>query len=318
MKKFSEYQHLEGEPMTSRDKKEANSKFWGKGKWDNFILPLLPKRCEDMTFVDMGCNAGLFLGLADKKGFRRSIGVDSNWEAIERGLKYRKKIISSSDLKLGNYELRFGEIQDVDLPLADYVVFVNSHYYLNISDFTFLLDRLRNRTRYCLIVSGDKQTYPHIASSKAKDIRNYFEDWKEVDGIGEISREGDSSPRKLWTLAFQSPSLKRVSMKGLDCGNYVQSSFYQQLDAGVDYKKTKYYKIIRGYRLKKNPESLSVWTEDQLHIFFEGKISLYKSIKEDGLENPIIVNSVGKILDGNHRYMILKHLGHRTILIREV
>lgn len=292
--------------MTDRDKKEANSKFWGKGKWDNFILPLLPKKCEDMTFVDMGCNAGLFLGFAENKGFKKVIGIELDKEAVEKGKKNH------------SYDLRWDHIEEAELPLADYVIFVNAHYYLNISDFILLLDRLRNRTRYCLIVSGDKQTYPHLASSRAKDIRGYFEDWKEVDGIEQIDGTGDPSPRKLWTLAFKSPSLKRVSMNGLDCGNNVQSSFYQQLDDGMGYKETRYYGILRGYRLKKNPESLSVWTEDKLHRFMEGKVELYKNIKEDGLEEPIIVNNTGKILDGNHRYMMLKHLGHKTILVREV
>jgi hypothetical protein len=193
MKKFSEYQHLEGEPMTERDKKEANSKFWGKGKWDNFILPLLPKRCEDMTFVDMGCNAGLFLGFAENKGFKKVIGIELDKKAVEKGKKNH------------NYDLRWDHIEEAELPLADYVIFVNAHYYLNISDFILLLDRLRNRTRYCLIVSGDKRTYPHLASSRAKDIRGYFENWKEVDGVDQIDPTGDPSPRKLWTLALKVP-----------------------------------------------------------------------------------------------------------------
>lgn len=306
MKKFSDYQCLPGEVATGRDAKEVNSKFWGRGKWNNFILPLLPNNCEDMTLIDMGSNAGLFLGFAKEKGFNKVIGIESNKEAVEKGEKHH------------NHDLRWEFIEEAELPLSDYVLFVNSHYYLNVSDFIFLLDRLRDRTRYCLVVSGDKKTYPHIASSRAKDIRRYFNDWKEVDGINQIDGTGDPSPRKLWTLAFQSPTLKRVSMNGLDCGNNVQSTFYQELDNGVPYRKTRYYKIIRGYRLVKNPESLSVWTEDELHTFFEKKISLYKSIKEDGLEQPVIVNSIGRILDGNHRFMMLKHLGHKTVLVREV
>ncbi len=311
MKKFSEYQYLEGESMTDRDKKEAKSKFWGKGKWDNFILPLLPKKCEDMTFVDMGCNAGLFLGFAEGKGFNKVIGIDSDFEAVSKGSDYKSKMGNKYDLKCGNF-------LNADLPLIDYVVFINSHYYLNVSDFVFLLDKLKNRTRYCLIVSGNKKSQAHIASSIANDIRSYFRDWSEVEGIKQIDVTGDPSPRKLWTLAFQSPSLKRVLMNKLDCGNYVQSNFYQQLDDGLDYRKTKYYRIIRKYRLEKNPESLSVWTEDQLYWFMENKIRIYKSIKREGLEQPIIVDKTGKILDGNHRFMMLKHLGHKTILVREV
>lgn len=56
--------------MTERDKKEVGSKFWNQGKWDNFVLPFIEDDCKDMTLVDVGCNAGLFLKLAKDKGFR--------------------------------------------------------------------------------------------------------------------------------------------------------------------------------------------------------------------------------------------------------
>jgi len=306
MKDFSVYQHLPGQPMTSRDIKEAKSKFWGRGKWDNFILPLLPEDCSDMTLIDMGSNAGLFLGYAKEKGFSKVIGIESDKKAVEKGLEHH------------DYDLRHEYVEEAELPLADYILFVNVHYYINIGDFIPLLDRLRNRTRYCLVVSGNKRTYPHIASSRANDLRKYFKDWNEVKGVDRIDGTGDPSPRKLWTLAFQSPTLKRVSMDKLDCGNHVQEGFYEAIDKGIDYRNTRYFKIIKPYRLKKNRRSLSVWTEEQLHEFFEKKIYIYKSVKNDGLEEPIIINSAGKILDGNHRFMMLKHLGHKTILVREV
>lgn len=308
-KKFSEYQYLDGE-MSDRDKKEVDSKFWNKGKWDNFIAPLLPKDCKDMTLIDMGCNAGLFCKLAEDVGFN-AMGVDSDFEAIIKGMKYREKVG-------GKYQLITGEMQNIDFPLADYVIFVNSHYYLNIGDFIPLLDKLRNRTRYCLVVSGNKRTYPHIASSDKQSLRNYFKDWEETKGVDQIDYTNDPSPRKLWTLAFKSPSLERVSMDTLDCGNHVQGGFYEAIDAGKDYKRTKYFKIIKPYRLKKNKESLSVWTEDQLHKFFKGKVKLYMDIKDNGLKQPLIVGKNNKILDGNHRFMMLKHLGHKTVLVRKV
>ena len=60
MKQFSNYQYIDGE-MSERDKKEEGSKFWNKGKFDNFVKPFLPEDCKNMTFIDMGCNAGVFL-----------------------------------------------------------------------------------------------------------------------------------------------------------------------------------------------------------------------------------------------------------------
>src|SRR5574343_485811 len=94
MKPFETYQYLAGEPMTDRDKVEVGSKFWNKGKWDNFVLPIIPKDLGDLkeqTFVDMGCNAGLFLKFASEMGFGRVIGVDSNEQAVKRGEEWRDK-----------------------------------------------------------------------------------------------------------------------------------------------------------------------------------------------------------------------------------
>src|SRR3989344_8412572 len=91
MKKFEEYQYLEGEPMTERDRQEIGSKFWNSGKWDNFVAPFLPQDRKELTLIDVGCNAGLFLKLAEDMGFGQVIGVDSNEGAVKRGLAWRDK-----------------------------------------------------------------------------------------------------------------------------------------------------------------------------------------------------------------------------------
>jgi ParB-like chromosome segregation protein Spo0J len=55
-------------------------------------------------------------------------------------------------------------------------------------------------------------------------------------------------------------------------------------------------------------ETLSKWLED--------KIDIYKSIKKDGLRDPLIIDSANLVLDGNHRHAMLKSLGFKTILVR--
>ena len=312
MKKFSVYQYLPGQPMTSRDKREVNSKFWNKGKWDNFVAPLLPEDCSDMTLVDMGCNAGLFLQLAEKKGFRNAIGVDSDKEAVRRAIEYRDRIGGRYDVQRRKME------RSVDrLPISDYTILVNAHYYFEINDFLDYVDRLQSKTRYCIIVTGAKRTLKSIAAADSNSIRDYFKTWDEVKGIDEIPSYGDPAPRRLWTLCFKSKLIERIDINKLDNGNHQQIGFYGQLDKdglNFDARKTDYYRRMKTYRMKEHR-----WSLKKVDDFVWGKAYLYMDIKKSGLMKPIIVSSKNnRIVDGNHRCEMLKHLGYKSILIRRV
>lgn len=297
MKPFATYQCL-GELLTDRDKKEQGSKFWNEGKWNNFVLPFLK---EKGTLIDMGCNAGLFLKLAEDIGFK-AVGVDSNEEAVNRGAEWRDK-------NGGNYKFLLGPMEGCldELPMADYTVLANAHYYFYIKDWLEYLDKLRFKTRYCIIVTTEKMNRQiSMASADPGMVRKYFKDWEEVGFIDALPTEGDPSPRKLYGLCFKS-KVERVSE--LDCGNHVQDGFYADIDKGVGYHKTRYYRILKPYRKK--------WTQEQLDEFMLGKIALFRSVKENGQLRPVIVGENNRILDGNHLYCILKYLGE-DVLVRRV
>ena len=306
MKPFNVYQYLEGEEMTERDKMEVGSKFWNKGKWDNFVLPFLPQDCSDMTFIDMGCNKGLFLNLAQEKGFRNVIGVDGDKDAVEKGILWRDR--HGKSYKLLN--LKMEECID-QLPLADYTVFANSHYYFTVNDWTDYLDVLQYKTRYVIIVTAEKRHLNRCwASAGLDEIRSNFRFWKEVRFIDELPIKDDPMPRRLWGLCFESPHLERIEINKLDSSNHVQDSFWGELDNGIDYHKTHYYRILIKYRRHWGVEKLDKWMEERIRI--------YKDLKENGLKKPILVDSGILILDGNHRYSGLKHLGYKNIIIRRV
>lgn len=306
MKQFGTYQWVEGEPMTERDKQEVGSRFWNEGKWTNYILPFLPPNCQDMIFIDMGCNAGIFLKLAKDIGFSRVIGVEANKEAFQRALNYRERIGY-------DYELRRQYMQRCidDLPVSDYMVFANAHYYFAADEWIEFLDKAQSKTRNCIIVTAEKRPMLCKASADVDEIRNYFKLWKEVGFIDSVPMEGDPFPRKLYGLCFESPFIERVPIDSLDCGNNVQRNFYKQLDEGKDPFETRYLKIITKYRKRKwPPNRLRKWTLD--------KVELYNNIKKNGLLKPLIVAKNNRIADGNHRYMMLKHLGYKSVLIRKV
>lgn len=308
MKEFKTYQYLKGDPMTHRDKTEVGSKFWNEGKWDNFVAPFLPEDCSGLTFVDMGCNSGLFLKLAKDRGFECAVGVDNNMEAVVRGRSWAER--NGYNYEIFNVALESS--LDV-LPLADFTVLANSHYYIHIEDFIKYLDRLRSKSIYCVVVTDEKR---HVnkcwASADVDDIRRYFSDWDEVGFIDLISPEGDPRPRKLRSLCFRSRYLKRAPAESLDCGNHVQDNFYAELDEGKHYKRTRYYRIMKPYRLRKHG-----WTQEQLDQWFDYRVEFYKQVKTFGMREPIMF-SKGVIVDGNHRHAIMKHLGYKEVFVREV
>ena len=304
MKKFSNYQYVEGFPMTERDKKEVGSKFWNEGKWENYVKPFIKEDPKDKTLVDIGCNAGIFLREAKDMGFERVIGVEADGGAYRKAIKYRKMI-------LGDYEIYKKRMETCLkwLPMADYTVLANAHYYMLIKWWLDYLDKLRYKTRYAIIVSAKKGERRSKASADPEHIKEYFKDWEFVGEIPEIPLKDDPFPRRLYGLCFKSKDLHREILEDLDNGNHQQDDFYKELDEGKKYNKTNYYKRMKSYR--KNQ-----WSAHKLDTYMKGKAKLYKDIKKNGIREPIILLPNKRIVDGNHRSRMLKNLGYKTVITR--
>lgn len=303
MKPFETYQCLE-EPVTARDHEERGSKFWNQGKWCNYVAPFLPAKCAGLTFIDVGCNAGLYLALASRRGFSQVIGIDSNEGAVTRGTAWRDKNKQTYDIRLADMQYCLPE-----LPVADYTLLSNVHYYFTIDNWVRYIDALRFKTTHCIVVTTERR--PHNRCwplSDVDSVRRYFAGWHEVGFVDALPLEGPHA-RKLWGLCFKSP-LKRVLLDDLDCGNHVQDRLYAELDKGTHPHSTRYYRILKRYR--KN------WTPDQLNEWVLDKVELYDHIKLHGMLEPLLVDQHNRVLDGNHRYSMLKHLGHKTVIVRYV
>lgn len=305
MKKFGNYQYVGGE-MSERDKKEQGSKFWNDGKWTNFVLPLLPKDVSEMTLIDIGCNAGVFLRLAEDKGFQTVVGVDANKEAYKKAIKYR-----------GSYGGKFRYIyKDMracinNIPMSDYIVMAMTHYYFDIPQWLKFMDNIHAKTANIIIVTAAKREKKCRAGADTSRIREYFKGWKETGHIPELPLEGDSFPRRQWSFCFRSPTIDRVSIDSIDIGNHVQEGLYEDIDAGKDLFKSRYFRILKEYRRKK-------WSKERLIKFMNGKKDLYENIKEYGILEPIIIDKTMRVIDGNHRAMMLKHLGYKSVLVRRI
>lgn len=301
--RFTDYQNL-GDGIKHRlAEQQKGSKFWEKGKWDNYIAPLLPKKPRNLTFIDMGCNGGLFLKYAEDMGFKKVYGVDINPDVVERGKNFR-------DREKGNWDIRAGKMQEVidDLPVADYMVFSNSHYYLLIKDWLNLVDKLRNKARYVIITAVRKYQWYCMASGRGRDIQKYFKDWDVIGHIPQLSVEDDSCPRSLSTICYKNRYLNRVKLKDLKKGAHVKTDFHEEIAKGVDPLKTKYFRRLVANHKKSRKEDL-------IKKMYK-KVALYYDIKQNGIRDPLIINKNMRMLDGNHRAKIWEFLGHESIIAR--
>jgi len=305
MKKFEEYQYLDGEMMTERDKLEVGSKFWNRGKWDNFVAPFLPEDCSDLAFVDMGCNAGLFLKFAQDRKFGQVIGVDSNEGAVNRGLIWRDKMG-------GTYQIRLSEMGDSidNLPIVDYTTLANAHYYFTIEKWLDYLDKLQYKTRYCIIVTAESRfKNRNAALTDVPSIRNYFRGWDETGFINALPTEGDPMPRKLWSLCFKSHHIEKAPIESLMSSNHYQDNFYAELDKGTPFQETHYFRVMRRVHRR--------WPEEEFINWIRERIKIYEDVKKNRLIKPILIDSENIILDGNHRCAMMKHLGHKNVFVRK-
>jgi len=156
-----------------------------------------------MTFIEMGCNAGMFLKLAKAYGFKNVIGVEKDQSAYKTAKKY-----------LGDgYELINAELTekfDYDLlPAADVIVLANFHYHVFLPAFMEFVNRMRRKARYVIVVSTRVRTTRHFPNGRVDDIRHYFRHWEEVGYIPPLSSSGDPKPRTVWSLAFKSELVRR-------------------------------------------------------------------------------------------------------------
>jgi len=297
--------------MTARDKLEVGSKSWNKGKWNQLVAPFLPNDCSELTLVDMGCNAGLFLKLAQDKGFNRVVGVDSDESAVKRGRKWRSK-------NGGEYHFILSPMESSldHLPMSDFTLFANSHYYFKTADWLEYLNILKHKTRFCIIVTAKKIPATEYAASDIEGIRNNFGDWKEK---GFIDLPPDNTPhsRQLWGLCFENPLLKRVPVHKLDNGNAQQRNFLKELDRGISLFKTGYYRRLKSYRSLKSSGQIP-WSKERLDQYMNERVELYEDIKKNGLKEALVIDPKNmRVTDGNHRHDAARHLGHKSIICKQ-
>jgi len=304
------YQNIPG--VTPQNENRLNSKYWNQGKWDNFVAPHLPDDPTDMTFVEMGCNAGWFLKCAEEYGFRNVVGVEKNTTPWKVGNRYRDSIGYNYTLLKRTLGGKFGESGNFDIdeiPVADYTLMSTFHYYVDINSWLKYLDRLKAKTRYVIIVSRPKIRYIHWRPySSLESLKTYFDGW-EMGKVVEVPVDkSDPSPRELFSVTFKSPTLERIPMNKISAGGYVFHEM-RELARAKDPFETEFYRKWVGRKLGR-------WDEKTVKYFVKLKFDMMQDVIANGLTDPIIVHRNNKLADGGHRLAVLDILGYKSVIIR--
>lgn len=283
-----------------------NSKFCNEGKWENFIKPLLPK-AQDMTFIEYGSNAGLFLRLAKESGFRRVIGIERNQRDNQAARAYRDEL--GLDYRIIEEEIG-PNFEFAALPMADVTLLANFHYHQHVNDFRKTLNSLESKSRYVLVVSANVKKPHWRAQPYRDDLLHYFRHWELIDEVS-LTDSDDPHPREMFSLIFKSRKLDSLRLRDIDAGEGRErtalSEFVKVCLEGGDIFSTRHY----GYQKRRRR-----WKEETLKNYILEKCRLVRSVAENGITEPVIVDRHFKLVDGLHRYLTLEYLGYKNVIVR--
>jgi hypothetical protein len=319
MKRMYQYVDLPGHEISREGNNRDKSKFWDTGKWDTFIKPLIPQEALDFAFVDIGTNAGLHLKLAEDMGFRHIYGIEGHPDRIQQ---------ANREGNGGRYHLiekRLDTSFDYDvMPLAGVTLLANVHYYMPIVDFGWLVDRLRYKTLYCIIVSAQRGHLSGKVRYTTEEMRGFFNDWEEIGIVENVDMTGDPSPREgMYGIVFRS----RLST--MDVSKWWDTSYQQ----AIKMKKPRYRKIFEpmdAFYRGIIERSVGDVSKTNLYAYFRERMShesvvehlLHKArlcldIQENGMREPVYINH-HKLMDGFSRCCIARALGYKKVLVKYI
>jgi len=318
------YQNIDLPGIRVQNENRKYSKFWNEGKWRNFIEPLLPKDATDMTFVEMGCNAGLFLRMAKDYGFRNVVGIEKDNTPTKVGIEYRDaygydyKLLKRS---LGGKFHEKGSFDFDELPFTDVTLLSTWHYYIDTNSWLKYLDMLWTRTRKVIVVSRPDVSHKHwVANSDLKSLNYYFRDWILEDMVTFVDPTNDPSPRNLFSVVYSSAAdIERIPLSKIDNRESQDDTMYMammdlanKITIGdeFDLLSTDYYEAWKKRKSGK-------WSERGLRKFVKGKYENMLDVKNNGLKDPIVVDYQYRLCDGGHRLAMLKAMDYKYVNVRK-
>lgn len=217
------YQSVELDGVTSPvEAGVAESQFYNRGKWRNFVEPLLPPVAG--AFGELGSNAGLFLLCAAEAGYAEVIGIEPDAEWFGQGQFVLDHARGRAPDLYGSIQLlqrRVGqpghganktcqlhgtclELDVASLPDLQVMLLSNVLYWIEREACQRFIDALAKKAQYALVVSVEAATQAGGPASLAQVRQAFAEHWEERGLIANVDQAGDSAPRRMFSVLFES------------------------------------------------------------------------------------------------------------------
>jgi SAM-dependent methyltransferase len=298
---------------TSNPSKENffNREDLGEKKWDKFIKPYLVGK---EGFLDIGCNAGLNLILAEQYGYRNVYGIENIPDFIEHCKIVKEKFNSKAVL----YERDAIDFEYFMLNI-DTTIMTNSLYWFGYSDSGGYIKDWDAKIDHFL--KGIHYTTKRLIIVGLETLDRFG--GKLELTLPLISKHFDIVKSEVVDTGYRLFNLIVADTKAKD-GEIELDYLIKEMSRYGEYNITfieSFNKVIAGYiehskwmamykePLRDNP------SQDNVHQFYLRYIELLYSIIKKGQIDPVIIEQIDNKLniDGWHRTLIMKALGHKTI-----
>jgi len=304
-----------GVPTPASTRSALKSPFYGQGRWETFIKPLLPSdNLRGRVFVDAGCNAGLNLIRAKEMGYGRAVGFEVD-AAYCRQSEYVRLAngYTLNDIPVFHRGITSVTPWDI-MPLADVTLLCCMHYFVDTKILKQYIDELAEHSVRCVIVSRDKERYNYNTPGFPANVRALFADeWDEDGQVNGLANDPEN--KKLYSLSFQSKRLETVNIDDV-CN---ASGLLSTAQRGPEWSHAEHYEYLQtmvagAIAGDSTPPPIK-------HPKPRGRVLCRSSrhwktlhgLMAEGQRVPIELNNDGSIHEGRHRTLLQKALGQDAV-----
>jgi len=334
-----------GSPVPLSYPEQRKSKFYHLGKWNTFIEPLLP--FDDFStrdFMEIGCNAGLFLFEAHRLGFKTVYGIEADKDFYKQ-LEFCVKTSNAKNIRISQRHIGLpepnvdiegsSEMSAEDLRVVDVTLLSNLTYWLYEKDLLCLLETLSTKSLYIIVVTDND-----VAQMSLGDfwylLKCFSSHWTFLQSKIHAP-EDDPTPRNMTSMLFQSKHLVERNIEEVEedmlfgvgvngCDNFCFYKTFSQLVCielfgnGMSSESSAYFRFMMSRAKNRDPKK-GLFTKTEILTYINMWKRYIIDIKNNGLKEPLElmqdIITKRELVDGGHRMVTLEQLGYSRVICKD-